>query len=184
MILPSRKSAPYEFEYVGCEKSVLDGPPMQTSPKISLTGAAQRTELRCAEFKSSRLARSPESCRFETIRRFTGYVTCSECGERASVHQQTRGSGRLLYSRGSCKFRNSPGRAFQLPPVARHGVASRASRAALRHARCLAADHEFQKCRCRIRGCRRQGPPEPRWLVPTGLALVVSAALALLFRRG
>jgi hypothetical protein len=43
-----------------------------------------------------------------------GYVTCNECGLRASVHQQVRGAGRLLYTRGcDCKYRNSPGTVFQ-----------------------------------------------------------------------
>ncbi len=43
-----------------------------------------------------------------------GYTICSECEEPATVHQQSRGSGRFLYTRGcDCKYRNSTGKVFQ-----------------------------------------------------------------------
>ena len=43
-----------------------------------------------------------------------GHTLCSECEEVATVHQQTRGAGRFLYTRGcNCKYRNSTGSVFQ-----------------------------------------------------------------------
>lgn len=43
-----------------------------------------------------------------------GQTICSECGEVATVHQQSRGSGGYLYTRGcNCKYRNSTGSIFQ-----------------------------------------------------------------------
>ena len=43
-----------------------------------------------------------------------GHTICSECEETATVHQQSRGAGRYLYTRGcDCKYRNSTGKVFQ-----------------------------------------------------------------------
>ena len=43
-----------------------------------------------------------------------GQTICSECEEPATVHQQSRGAGRYLYTRGcDCKYRNSTGKIFQ-----------------------------------------------------------------------
>ena len=41
-----------------------------------------------------------------------GHTVCTECGETATVHQQSRGN--FLYTRGcDCKYRNSTGAVFQ-----------------------------------------------------------------------
>lgn len=43
-----------------------------------------------------------------------GHITCSTCGQRATVHQTSRGKGRYLYSKGcECKARQSAGATFQ-----------------------------------------------------------------------
>lgn len=43
-----------------------------------------------------------------------GYIECSGCGDRCSVHQTTRGSGRFLYTRcGSCGVDQRTGAAVQ-----------------------------------------------------------------------
>lgn len=43
-----------------------------------------------------------------------GDLTCSTCGQAATVHQSSRGKGRWLYTRGcECKCRQSSGATFQ-----------------------------------------------------------------------
>lgn len=43
-----------------------------------------------------------------------GHVTCAVCSQRATVHQQSRGKGRYLYTKGcECKAQQSAGATFQ-----------------------------------------------------------------------